>query len=91
MRSELLQLGISMNMGYVGEMATSVYGGYRRNEHATRYADQFTLGTDIDLQKLAGWDATQFSFALANRNSGTEMLSLKLILRSGTRITSRTA
>lgn len=68
MRSELLQQGISINMGYVGEMATSVHGGYRKNEHATRYADQFTLGTDIDLQKLAGWDATRFSFTLTNRN-----------------------
>jgi len=70
LRSELLEKGIDIQAGYTGEAAANLHGGYSNN-HTTRYADQFTLGTAIDLQKLAGWNDTQFMVQLTNRNGSS--------------------
>lgn len=68
LRTDLLKQGVDIKMGYLGETATSLRGGYSRHEHPTRYSDQFNLGADIDLQKFMGWEDTLFSVAISNRN-----------------------
>ncbi|MDE1169414.1 MAG: carbohydrate porin [Pseudomonas sp.] len=66
-RTALLDKGVDIQMGYTGETASNLRGGYNKN-HTTRYADQFTLGAAIDLQKLMGWQDTQFMVLLSNTN-----------------------
>ena len=68
LRTEWLNKGIDIQMGYLGESASNVHGGYRKHDKVTRYADQFNLGANIDLQKLMGWSDTAFSISLTNRN-----------------------
>ncbi|HKS15626.1 MAG TPA: carbohydrate porin [Pseudomonas sp.] len=72
LRTELLEKGVDLKMGYVGESASNLRGGYEPHHHVTRYSDQFTLGLSVDLEKLAGWEETKFSLALSNRN-GSEL------------------
>lgn len=67
LRSEWLAKGIDVEGGYLGESASNLRGGYD-NHHTTRYADQFSLGVAIDLQKLMGWNDTKFNVAISNRN-----------------------
>lgn len=59
--------GIDVQAEYVGESASNLRGGYDKR-HTTRYADQFTLGVGLDLEKLLGWGDTQFMLQVANRN-----------------------
>ncbi|WP_407681355.1 carbohydrate porin [Pseudomonas bohemica] len=66
-RTDLLNKGIDIKMGYTGESASNLSGGYD-HDRVTRYADQFNLGADIDLQKLLGWNDAAFSLSLTNRN-----------------------
>lgn len=68
LRTDWLQHGVDIKMGYTGESASNLHGGYNRHDHVTRYADQFNLGADIDLQKLMGWNDAAFSVSLTNRN-----------------------
>lgn len=68
LRTELLNEGIDIKLGYIGESASSLSGGYSRHEHPTRYSDQFNVGADIDLQKWLGWEDAAFSVSLTNRN-----------------------
>ncbi|MFJ4156248.1 carbohydrate porin [Pseudomonas sp. NPDC089752] len=72
LRTELLEKGVDIKMGYMGESASNLRGGYQPHRHVTRYSDQFNLGVDVDLEKWAGWEDTKFSFALSNRN-GSEL------------------
>lgn len=72
LRTELLDKGVDIKMGYVGESASNLQGGYQPHRHVTRYSDQFSLGVDADLEKLLGWQEMKFSFALSNRN-GSEL------------------
>lgn len=67
-RTDLLNQGVDIKMGYTGESASNVRGGYQKHDHVTRYADQFNLGADIDLQKLLGWNDAAFSLSITNRN-----------------------
>lgn len=67
-RNVWLKQGIDIKIGYTGESATQLHGGYHEHEHATRYADQFNVGADLDLQKMFGWKDAAFSLALTNRN-----------------------
>ncbi|MEB0312052.1 carbohydrate porin, partial [Pseudomonas sp. 10B1] len=67
LRAEWLEKGIDVQMGYTGESASNLRGGYDKH-HTTRYADQFTVGAAIDLHKLMGWNDTQFMVQLTNRN-----------------------
>jgi porin len=69
-RTALLDKGIDIQMAYVGEVAGNLRGGYN-NSHATRYADQFTLGAAIDLQKLLGWQDAQFMVQLSDTNGSS--------------------
>lgn len=66
-RSALVDKGIDIQMEYLGESASNLRGGYDKS-HATRYADQFTLGAEFDLQKLLGWEDATFALELNNTN-----------------------
>ncbi len=70
-RTELLEQGIDIKLGYIGETATLLEGGYSKGKHPTRYTDQFSIGADIDLLKWLGWQDAAFSIAVANRNGDT--------------------
>lgn len=70
-RTALLEQGIDIKLGYTGETATLLGGGYSTSKHPTRYTDQFSIGADIDLQKWLGWEDAAFSIAVANRNGDT--------------------
>ncbi|XID76071.1 carbohydrate porin [Alkanindiges sp. WGS2144] len=66
-RTELAQQGYEFDLGYTGELATKLDGGYNRS-HGTRYADQFALGASLDLQKILGWQDTQAKITITKRN-----------------------
>ncbi|WAH61013.1 carbohydrate porin [Pseudomonas silvicola] len=68
LRTDWLKRGIDIKLGYTGESASNLRGGYQKHNHVTRYADQFNLGADIDLQKLLGWEDAAFSVSITNRN-----------------------
>ncbi|WAH61132.1 carbohydrate porin [Pseudomonas silvicola] len=68
LRTDLLSKGVDIKIGYIGESASNLKGGYQQHDRVTRYSDQFNLGADIDLQKLLGWDDANFSVSLTNRN-----------------------
>jgi len=68
LRTQWLNQGIDIQMGYTGESASNVHGGYQKHDKVTRYADQFNLGASIDLQKLMGWSDAAFAISLTNRN-----------------------
>lgn len=70
-RTELLERGIDIKLGYIGETATLLDGGNASGRHPTRYSDQLGIGADIDLQKWLGWEDAAFSIAIANRNGDT--------------------
>jgi porin len=66
-RSELLEKGYSFTLGYVGEGAANIGGGY--SSHKTgRYTDQLLLGTTLDLQKILGWNNAEFQLSITERN-----------------------
>lgn len=66
-RSELLEQGVDVIVGYVGEAATNVHGGYNHDRTA-RYTAQWALGTHLDLQKLLGWNDAEFQLLVTERN-----------------------
>lgn len=66
-RSELLEQGVDVIVGYVGEAATNVHGGYDHDRTA-RYTAQWALGTHLDLQKLLGWNDAEFQLLVTERN-----------------------
>ena len=65
LRSHLLEKGIDFRFDYVSETATNVEGG---DKELWRYADQWTFGATLDLQKLFGLDQAQFKIAITDRN-----------------------
>ncbi|WP_026471042.1 carbohydrate porin [Alkanindiges illinoisensis] len=66
-RTALAEQGYTFDLGYTGEMASLLDGGYSNN-HRTEYADQFALGTHLDLEKILGWPDTQAQITLTERN-----------------------
>ena len=66
-RSELLEQGVDVIVGYVGEAATNVHGGYNHDRTA-RYTAQWALGTHLDLQKILGWNDAEFQLLVTERN-----------------------
>jgi len=75
-RSDLLRNGVDVQAGYTIEAASNLDGGYS-SKRVLRYADQFTLGVNIDLNKMTDWENTLFSFQLTNRN-GQEGLNKQI-------------
>ncbi|KQZ84775.1 carbohydrate porin [Pseudomonas sp. Root562] len=66
-RSELLEKGVDVIVGYTGEAATNLQGGYN-HDHTARYTAQWALGTHLDLQKLLGWNDAEFQLLVTERN-----------------------
>ncbi|WP_041711716.1 carbohydrate porin [Pseudomonas sp. ATCC 13867] len=69
-RSKLLEQGYDFTFGYTGEAAANLGGGYD-NDRTARYTDQVTLGTHLDLQKIFGWNATDFQLTVTERNGNS--------------------
>lgn len=65
MRSEWLDKGIDVRIGYVSETATNVQGGDRE---LVRYTDQITFSAALDLDKLLGIPQAKFKLAITDRN-----------------------
>lgn len=66
-RTELQQKGYDFSFGYTGEMATLVDANHH-SSHGTEYADQFAIGTHIDLEKVLGWKDTEAQITVTERN-----------------------
>lgn len=66
-RTRLQEQGVEFVSGYVGETATNVDGGFD-DDTVTRYADQFTVGVGLDLEKLLGIPGAMFRFVATDRN-----------------------
>ncbi|MFV3405729.1 MULTISPECIES: carbohydrate porin [Pseudomonas] len=66
-RTALREKGYDFTLGYTGEMGSNLRGGYS-HDRAARYSDQFTLGAHMDLEKLLGWQATEFQLTVTERH-----------------------
>ncbi|HHX6570271.1 TPA: carbohydrate porin [Pseudomonas aeruginosa] len=66
-RNELLENGYDFTVGYTGETATNLHGGFNHDKTA-RYTDQWALGAHLDLQKILGWDAADFQLMITERS-----------------------
>ena len=66
-RSKLLEQGVDFTLGYVGEGASNIHGGYN-DDRTARYTAQWALGTHLDLQKLLGWHDAELQFLVTERN-----------------------
>lgn len=64
-RSQLADEGIAFDIGYDSEIAHNFSGGTRR---LTRYADQWKLGANLDLESLWGWHGSRFQIVYTQRN-----------------------
>jgi porin len=69
-RTALEDAGVSFDFGYVGEAATILDGGYR-DSHVSKYADQFSVGANFDLDRLLSIPDAEFQFTVTNRNGHT--------------------
>ncbi|MEG2267945.1 MAG: carbohydrate porin [Acinetobacter sp.] len=66
-RTELQQKGYDFSLGYTGELAT-LLDSENHSSHGTEYADQFAIGTHIDLEKVLGWQDTEAQITITERN-----------------------
>ena len=66
-RTELQKKGYDFSLGYTGEMATLLDANHH-SSHGTEYADQFAIGTHIDLEKVLGWKDTEAQITVTERN-----------------------
>jgi len=64
LRTRLYQQGVDFQLGYTTEAAYNLDGG---NEHQLRNADQFALGTTLDLDKLLGLSRAKFQVTFTER------------------------
>lgn len=67
LRSRLLDEGYSFNLGYTGETASNVAGGYS-NHTTARYSDQLMLGAALDLHKVLGWPGAEVQLTVTERS-----------------------
>src|SRR5258707_4187684 len=65
LRTRLYQQGVDFQLGYTTEAAGNTQGGDR---HLVRNADQFNIGTTLDLDKLLGWSDARFQVTITDRN-----------------------
>src|SRR5258708_10084816 len=65
LRTRLYQQGVDFQLGYTTEPAYNTQGGDR---HLLRNADQFNLGTTLDLDKLLGWSDARFQVTITERH-----------------------
>ena len=66
-RTKLQQQGVDFNVNYVMESASNLAGGAHSSTTA-RYTDQWMFNTHLDLQKLLGWQDTDFQATITDRN-----------------------
>lgn len=66
-RKHLADEGVDFQVGYTTQSAANLAGGYRTST-TMRYADQWTFGSKLDLEKLLNWQGGQFQVTLTNRN-----------------------
>ena len=64
-RTRLYQRGIDFQLGYTAELAYNAEGG---DGHLLRHADQFNIGTTLDLEKLLGWSGSKVQVTITDRN-----------------------
>jgi len=65
LRQQLAERGTTFNFSYGSQVAHNFSGG---TEHLTRYTDQWTFGTTLDLDKHWGWQGGTFQFTMTDRN-----------------------
>ncbi len=65
LRKQLAERGTTFNFSYGSQVAHNFSGG---TEHLTRYTDQWTFGTTLDLEKHWGWQGGTFQFTMTDRN-----------------------
>jgi porin len=75
MRDSLREKGIELSLGYLSETATNFKGGERE---LGRYADQWTFGASLNLEKLLGLSNAEFQVTLTDRNGRNLSLDAKL-------------
>jgi porin len=63
-RTRLYQKGIDLQMKYTAEAAYNAQGG---DDHLLRNADEFDIGTTLDLEKLLGWPRARFQVTITER------------------------
>jgi len=64
LRTRLKNAGISVRADYVSEAFAAVDGGVKRG---TAYTQQVRFGTDLDLDKIAGWQGATIHVTLNDR------------------------
>ncbi|MDQ2823813.1 MAG: carbohydrate porin [Pseudomonadota bacterium] len=64
-RTRLVDEGVTFNFGYGSQIAHNTSGG---SDNLTRYSDQWLFGTELDLQKLWGWQGAKLNVAITDRN-----------------------
>lgn len=67
LRTELQEKGYSFSLDYDSETSANLGGGYDNNRTA-RYADQWSLGTHLDLEKILGISKAEFQATITARN-----------------------
>lgn len=80
-RSQLKEEGVDFQVNYTMESASNLAGGYHSST-TMRYSDQWAFGVDLDLEKLLGWNDTEFQMTITDRNGRN--LSDDAISRNGT-------
>ncbi|MBS7457508.1 carbohydrate porin [Coralloluteibacterium stylophorae] len=65
LKPRLARLGITPELGYVGEFAQNTAGGERET---SRYADQTALGAHVDLETLFGLPTAELQVTLSYRD-----------------------
>ncbi|MBA1203408.1 porin [Pseudomonas capeferrum] len=66
-REALRSQGYDFTFGYTGEMGSNLHGGYD-SDRTARYSDQFTFGSHLDLEKILGWQGTEFQLTVTERH-----------------------
>ncbi len=65
-RQQLEQKGYKFTFSFMNETAQNISGGFNDNS-INANANQFTFGTQFDLNKIAGWKDTQASLVITKR------------------------
>ncbi|WP_343596151.1 carbohydrate porin [Acinetobacter sp.] len=66
-RQQLEQLGYKFNFSVMNQTATVLDGG-KNDNHQTRNANQVTLGTNFDLNRILGWKNTTAALSVTKRD-----------------------
>lgn len=76
-RPQLEQQGYKFNVSFINESAANLDGGYN-DDSEILHASQLMFGTQLDLEKIAGWNETQSSISITKRDGqslSTERIS----------------